>query len=281
MADFRKMLYAFAIVALIACFTVPASAQNMTCSNPTGTNQQIRVEGDAELVGDIVLACTGSGATTPVGQLVQAADITVSLSAIVTSKVINPGGSTPISEATLIIDDLKNQNCATAATSINNYNGGTNPQFAYQQGDACANNQWYPGGIAHTVCSDTSNPGGLGVCKIYAPNVLGTAVPGGGLNGVSAPQLTYDGTNVGGGSARPPSGRPRSKPRFSVAAIRSVRGNLNPVVREREARCGCPTMPGTVRTAPAGTPAALNSVSHASALCLRNSGRSSTSNADS
>ena len=51
MADFRKMFYALAIVALIACFTVPAGAQSLNCTDLHATNQIIRVEGWAELAG--------------------------------------------------------------------------------------------------------------------------------------------------------------------------------------------------------------------------------------
>ncbi len=157
MADFRKWLYALAIGALFVGCTVSASAQSLNCgaNSLTATNQIIRAEGDAELVGDIVLACTqplGSSFTTPAGTLVAGADITVSIpSTIITSKVINPGATTPISEATLIIDDLKDQ------TSGN-----------------------YPGSRPHRICSDTTNPGGLGVCQVLAQ--------------ASGPQNTYDGT---------------------------------------------------------------------------------------
>ena len=155
MADFRKLFYALAIVALFVGLTVSASAQSLNCTSITATNQIIRTEGDAELVGDIVLACTqpvGSSYTTPPGTLVAGADITVSIpSTIITSKVINPGASTPISEATLIVDDLKDQ------TTTN-----------------------YPGSRKHMICADTTNPGGLGVCQIYAKS--------------SGPQDTYDGT---------------------------------------------------------------------------------------
>jgi len=157
MADFRKLYYALAIGALFVGCTVSASAQSLNCGSNslTATNQIIRAEGDAELVGDIVLACVqpvGASFTTPPGTLVAGADITVSIpSTIITSKVINPGATTPISEATLIIDDLKDQTTGN-----------------------------YPGSRHHLICSDTTNPGGLGVCQILAQ--------------ASGPQNTYDGT---------------------------------------------------------------------------------------
>ncbi len=167
MADFRKMFYALAIVALFVGFTVSANAQSLNCTSISATNQIIRTEGDAELVGDIVLACTqptGASFTTPPGTLIAGADITVSIpSTIITSKIINPGATTPISEATLIIDDLKDQTSSTA----------------------------YPGSRTHMVCADTTNPGGLGVCQVYAK--------------ASGPQNSYDGTSRAPGADCPTS----------------------------------------------------------------------------
>jgi hypothetical protein len=184
MADFRKYFYALAIVALLACSTVAVNAQTLTCFSLTATNQNIRIEGDAELVGDILLGCSGSGYTTPAGTLVSGADITVSIpSTIITSKVLNPGSSTPISEATIIIDDLKDQTCQA------NSNSGTGGQYTTNSGSAAnggtpavINNPctaYWPGSRTHLVCSDTTNPGGLGVCQVYAK--------------LSGPQNTYDG----------------------------------------------------------------------------------------
>ena len=181
MADFRKLFYAFAIVALFIGVTVSANAQALNCSSINGTNQIIRVEGDAELVGDIVLACTqatGATSTTPAGTLISGADITVSIpGAIITSKVINPGSSTPISEATLIVDELKDQTCNAPATGTTGISTG-NP--VAPAGGPCETNAYWPGSRPHRVCADTSNPGGLGVCQVYAKT--------------TGPQDSYDGT---------------------------------------------------------------------------------------
>jgi len=60
MADFRKWLFALAVVALLAGLTVPASAQNnVTCSVQQATDNLIRSQGYTEQVGDVVLSCTG------------------------------------------------------------------------------------------------------------------------------------------------------------------------------------------------------------------------------
>jgi len=177
MADFRKLFYALAIVALFIGFTATASAQSLSCISITATNQIIRVEGDAELVGDIVLACTGSGFTTPPGTQINGADITVSIpSTIITSKVINPGSSTPISEATLIMDDLKDQTCNPNPAVANTGISIGNPTIP--AGGACT--FFFPGSRPHTVCADTTTPGGLGVCTVFAK--------------ASGSQDSYDGT---------------------------------------------------------------------------------------
>jgi len=66
MADFRKWFYALAFVALIAGLTVPASAQivpfNCTVTQG-GATPTVRVEGYTELVGDLVLGCSGGTPT--------------------------------------------------------------------------------------------------------------------------------------------------------------------------------------------------------------------------
>lgn len=188
MADFRKLFYALAIVALLAGSTVAVNAQTLTCFSLTATNQNVRIEGDAELVGDILLGCSGSGFTTPAGTLISGADITVNIpSTIITSKILNPGTSTPISEATLIVDDLKDQTCQAANTGTGGQyitNAGTTG-YANNGGDGSSAVQgsnciyYWPGSRRHQVCSDTSNPGGLGVCQVYAK--------------ASGPENSYDG----------------------------------------------------------------------------------------
>jgi hypothetical protein len=184
MADFRKYFYALAIVALLACSTVAVNAQTLTCFSLTATNQNIRIEGDAELVGDILLGCQGSGYTTPAGTLVSGADITVSIpSTIITSKVLNPGSTTPISEATVIIDDLKDQTCQANSNQILGGQYITNSGSAAGGGTPAVINAgcapYWPGSRTHLICTDTTNPGGLGVCQVYAKT--------------SGPQNTYDG----------------------------------------------------------------------------------------
>jgi hypothetical protein len=103
MADFRKMIYAFALVALLAGFTAPAFAQStpFACATNVEVPPEVRAEGWTELVGDITLSCTG-GVPTPAGQVVQPVNITVNISTNLTSRLLSGGLWT---EALLIIDE--------------------------------------------------------------------------------------------------------------------------------------------------------------------------------
>jgi hypothetical protein len=107
MADFRKWLFALAVVALLAGLTVPASAQILTtpiCSSQVATNNLVRAEGYTEQVGDLIVTCTG-GNPTLAGQPVPQADITVTLSQNVTSRITASSGTGTFLEALLIIDE--------------------------------------------------------------------------------------------------------------------------------------------------------------------------------
>jgi hypothetical protein len=109
MADFRKWLYALAMVALIVGLTIPANAQGgaVNCSAST-VPTLIRAQAYADLVGDYTLTCTG-GTSTPAGGVVPSVSIQVFLSTNITSKLTN-GASSPFDEALLIVD---NPNTAT------------------------------------------------------------------------------------------------------------------------------------------------------------------------
>jgi len=111
MADFRKWLYAFAVVALLAGLTIPASAQSTTQCIANASNPNIaRAEGYTELMGDLTLSCTG-GTPTPAGQLVPQINIQIFLTQNVTSKITavlsssSAGGTITFLESLLIIDE--------------------------------------------------------------------------------------------------------------------------------------------------------------------------------
>jgi len=103
MADFRKCLLAFAVLALLTSLAVPASAQGtsaLQCTFNAAVTPTVRAEGLSELVGDIVLNCTG-GTPTQIGATVPQANITVFLSTNLTSRIT----SSPFTEVLMIIDE--------------------------------------------------------------------------------------------------------------------------------------------------------------------------------
>jgi len=105
MADFRRCLYALAFVALLAGLTMPASAQPFQCTNTSGVPPTVRAEGYAELVGDLVLDCTGGTPTAP-NQQVQQVNIAVNLDTFVSSKITKIVGlNTEFLESLIIIDE--------------------------------------------------------------------------------------------------------------------------------------------------------------------------------
>ena len=106
MADFRRWILAFAVLALV--FTGLASAQtgttgtgNLNCVAQSNPNQ-LRSEGYTEQTGDVVITCNGGAITYAVGQAIPTANITVYLNGTVTSRLLASGG---VSEALLMIDD--------------------------------------------------------------------------------------------------------------------------------------------------------------------------------
>jgi len=106
MADFRKWFYALAVVVLLAGLSIPASAQGtgttaVTCNNGGATTPIVRAEGLTELMGDLVLNCTG-GPATPINTVVPQVNITIILSVTITSKITSSG---LYNEALLIIDE--------------------------------------------------------------------------------------------------------------------------------------------------------------------------------
>ena len=105
MADFRRCLYALALVALLAGLTMPASAQTFNCTSSTSVPPIVRAEGYSELVGDLILDCTG-GVPTPPNQLVAQANIAVNLDTFVSSKVTAVvGTNTEFLESLIIFDE--------------------------------------------------------------------------------------------------------------------------------------------------------------------------------
>jgi hypothetical protein len=105
--NFRRWITALAVLAIFAGL---ASAQvnvgsaqvgPLQCTATVAVPPQLRAEGMTELIGDIVLTCTGGSALTP-GTAIPTANITVSLGTNVTSRLLGSGN---VSVALLLIDE--------------------------------------------------------------------------------------------------------------------------------------------------------------------------------
>jgi hypothetical protein len=105
MVDFRKWLIALAAVGLL--LGIGSSAANaqttasFSCTTAASVNNIVRAEGIAELVGDLVLNCTG-GTATAAGSPIPLSNVQVSLNTTVTSRIVDAAA---ISEALILIDD--------------------------------------------------------------------------------------------------------------------------------------------------------------------------------
>ncbi|MEI9812530.1 MAG: hypothetical protein WDO18_07550 [Acidobacteriota bacterium] len=104
MAEFRKLFYALGVAALFTGLASTASAQ-VQCSSSAGVPPIIRAEGFTELVGDYVMDCVG-GIQTSVGFPVPAVNITVTINAPITSRLLGePSQVGTFTEALLLIDE--------------------------------------------------------------------------------------------------------------------------------------------------------------------------------
>ena len=109
MVSFRRSILALAVLALfvglagaqVGTPSGPALGTSLACSANVAQPLNIRSEGVTELIGDIVLTCTG-GFDPAAGSPVGTANITVSLPANVTSRILASGN---VSEALLLIDE--------------------------------------------------------------------------------------------------------------------------------------------------------------------------------
>src|SRR5271168_1278912 len=88
MADFRKWLLALsALAVLLGLGSSTAYAQAFTCNTNAGSPNIVRGEGVTELVGDLILNCTG-GTPTKLGTLIPLSNVQVSLNTNITSRIV-------------------------------------------------------------------------------------------------------------------------------------------------------------------------------------------------
>ncbi len=107
MVDFRKWLLAFAATALLFGLGTSAYAQGTTafvCQATAGNPNIVRAEGVTELVGDLVLNCTG-GSPTAFGVPIPLSTVQISLNTSVTSRLTGAGPGDLSTEAILAIDE--------------------------------------------------------------------------------------------------------------------------------------------------------------------------------
>jgi hypothetical protein len=104
MADFRRCIFALAVVALLFAGLAPtANAQGtpaFQCVANAAVPPTVRSEGLTELVGDIVLNCNG-GTPVAAGQQIPQANITIFLNTQVTSRLLSGN----LAESILTIDE--------------------------------------------------------------------------------------------------------------------------------------------------------------------------------
>jgi len=107
MVDFRKWLFALVAAALLFGMGTSAYAQGSTgfiCQATAGNPYIVRAEGVAELVGDLVLNCTG-GTPTAFGVPIPLSNVQISLNTNVTSRLTGSGPTDFATEAILSIDE--------------------------------------------------------------------------------------------------------------------------------------------------------------------------------
>jgi hypothetical protein len=171
MAEFRKLFYALGLASLLVGVSSTAQAA-VQCTGTVANPPIIREESFTELVGDIILDCTG-GTSTTAGNAIQPINITLSVSAPVTSRlldIVTDTASGVFNEALLIIDE------PNSPASL----GGEIAHIARPL-LACGDNE--------TTVSTPTAPylaNAPGVCTVLAP-------PAGVLPG-QGPSYTYDGT---------------------------------------------------------------------------------------
>ncbi|MBZ5609677.1 MAG: hypothetical protein LAP38_15560 [Acidobacteriia bacterium] len=105
MADFRKWFIAFAVLALMlgastAYAQLPGGGSSINCTTTPSNPTIVRSEDETALMGDFVLSCVG-GTPTPTGNQLPQFDVTLTLNAQVTSRLLGGG----YIDALLVIDE--------------------------------------------------------------------------------------------------------------------------------------------------------------------------------
>ena len=203
MADFRRLLYVFAVVAFLVSLTVPAYAQFgvFACAG-SSDNRPTRSTSYNDLAGNIILTCSGGIPETP-GNAIPPTTVTVTANTNITSRItatVTGGINTQFNEALLIIDEPNSNTTGCSPTS-----------------SLCDNRTLSNCGL-HGEDSSADAGTGPGVCQIIA---------------VPDPSTTYDGlytgTNCGGGDTLGNFGCGRPNVFQGRQAISLVGGEFNKI----------------------------------------------------
>jgi hypothetical protein len=152
MAAFRRCILALAVLAVFASLASAQTPTPMTC-NLTATPGTIRTESATDLVGDLVVTCTGGRVPTSVtiGSQIPVANFVITLPATVTSRLTQTTGS--VSDALLVIDDPQ------GATGLGGFGQGALPSVCLNAnvpaGCAAFFNEITVGGQPTPVASST------------------------------------------------------------------------------------------------------------------------------
>jgi len=167
MADFRKWLFAFALVALfLGAGTANAQVgfvpSAFTCIANAGTPVVVRVEGITELVGDLLLQCYG-GNPTPKGQPVPVTNLRLTLNTNITSRLVSSG----FIDALLLIDEPYPNDSAAPQN--------THPGPGDANTGIVGNITVPPNSPWQAMCRPNTSPSGPGACNYLLGNYTGAA----------------------------------------------------------------------------------------------------------
>lgn len=115
------MKYAILLALIAAPLAAQSSAPPFSCTSDVPESRAVRAEGRTELVGDVVVTCTG-GIPTGVGAVIPTATFTLTFDSTVTSRIVGQGNA---SEALLLLDEAgpgRQYVCATPPC-VNRGNG--------------------------------------------------------------------------------------------------------------------------------------------------------------
>src|SRR5258708_7476780 len=100
MISFGKLSLLLPVLSVLLIPALPVEALPFSCIANSATPPLVRAEGHTEMIGDVLLTCSG-GTPTPVGQLVPQYNIQIFLNTNVTSRLLTG----PWSEALVLVGD--------------------------------------------------------------------------------------------------------------------------------------------------------------------------------